>query len=88
VAFHKILFSKIVSEFFAFLTIDGVKNEGQRAAKNRTTLCPVDGRRVALRYQILFYGENSAHAYVVYIVEGYAVEVAEDLTPVGWLSSQ
>ncbi len=36
------------SEFTASLTIDRAKNEGQRAAKNRTTLCPVDGRRVAL----------------------------------------
>ena len=48
--FNDFRFPENKSEIIAFSAIDRVKNEGKRAANNvRSTLCPVDGRLVALR---------------------------------------
>jgi YD repeat-containing protein len=57
-------------EFIASLTIDRAKNEGQRAAKNRTTLCSVDGRLVALRLHsskagVSYTYQDTAHKHAV-----------------------
>ena len=45
------------------LTIDRGNNEGQRAAKKRTTLCSVDGRLVALRSHSCFAPIAPVHSF-------------------------